>query len=126
MIERTLSDPRNHAKLLLRRYIFVCLQSYIYTCVIFYPTKKLLLNRTESVAEKLLVNWFTFLLYKHLKEVVGEPLFLLFKAIKWRIEKGPVDAVTSEARYSLSDDKLLRQSVDFKSLVRLPKIFWSR
>ncbi|CAD5125984.1 DgyrCDS14164 [Dimorphilus gyrociliatus] len=90
LIERTLSDPRNHAKLLLRR--------------------------TESVAEKLLVNWFTFLLYKHLKEVVGEPLFLLFKAIKWRIEKGPVDAVTSEARYSLSDDKLLRQSVDFKSL----------
>ena len=28
---------------------------------------KLLLRRTESVAEKMLTNWFTFLLYKFLK-----------------------------------------------------------
>lgn len=44
----------------------------------------------------------------------GEPLFMLFKAVKQQSEKGPVDAVTGEARYSLSEDKLLRQAIDFK------------
>lgn len=38
-------------------------------------------DRTESVAEKMLTNWFTFLLYKFLKVrlAVGVPLaWLLF------------------------------------------------
>ena len=39
---------------------------------------------------------------------------MLFKAVKQQSEKGPVDAVTGEARYSLSEDKLLRQAIDFK------------
>ena len=39
---------------------------------------------------------------------------MLFKAVKQQTEKGPVDAVTGEARYSLSEDKLLRQAVEFK------------
>uniref|UniRef100_A0A8C0U7A7 Plexin A4 n=1 Tax=Cyanistes caeruleus TaxID=156563 RepID=A0A8C0U7A7_CYACU len=53
---------------------------------------KLLLRRTESVAEKMLTNWFTFLLYKFLKECAGEPLFSLFCAIKQQMEKGPIDS----------------------------------
>lgn len=77
---------------------------------------KLLLRRTESVAEKMLTNWFTFLLYKFLKECAGEPLFMLYQAIKQQTSKGPVDAVTSEARYSLSEDKLIRQQVDYKPM----------
>ncbi|CAG0913869.1 unnamed protein product [Notodromas monacha] len=75
---------------------------------------KLLLRRTESVAEKMLSAWFTFLLYKFLRECAGEPLFLLYRAIKQQVDKGPVDAVTSEARYSLSEEKLIRQAIDFK------------
>ncbi|XP_033705095.1 plexin-A3 isoform X5 [Tursiops truncatus] len=77
---------------------------------------KLLLRRTESVAEKMLTNWFTFLLHKFLKECAGEPLFLLFCAIKQQMEKGPIDAITGEARYSLSEDKLIRQQIDYKTL----------
>ncbi|KAG8447285.1 hypothetical protein GDO86_014668 [Hymenochirus boettgeri] len=77
---------------------------------------KLLLRRTESVAEKMLTNWFTFLLYKFLKECAGEPLFMLFCAIKQQMEKGPIDAITGEARYSLSEDKLIRQQIDYKML----------
>ncbi|XP_053329094.1 plexin-A3, partial [Spea bombifrons] len=77
---------------------------------------KLLLRRTESVAEKMLTNWFTFLLYKFLKECAGEPLFMLFCAIKQQMEKGPIDAITGEARYSLSEDKLIRQQIDYKVL----------
>ncbi|XP_010141618.1 PREDICTED: plexin-A1, partial [Buceros rhinoceros silvestris] len=68
---------------------------------------KLLLRRTESVAEKMLTNWFTFLLYKFLK---------LYCAIKQQMEKGPIDAITGEARYSLSEDKLIRQQIDYKML----------
>uniref|UniRef100_A0A8C9G4Q2 Plexin A4 n=1 Tax=Pavo cristatus TaxID=9049 RepID=A0A8C9G4Q2_PAVCR len=73
--------------------------------------------RTESVAEKMLTNWFTFLLYKFLKECAGEPLFSLFCAIKQQMEKGPIDSITGEARYSLSEDKLIRQQIDYKTLV---------
>ncbi|KAF7693502.1 hypothetical protein HF521_008818 [Silurus meridionalis] len=62
---------------------------------------KLLLRRTESVAEKMLTNWFAFLLHKFLKQ---------------QMEKGPIDAVTGEARYSLSEDKLIRQQIDYKTL----------
>lgn len=77
---------------------------------------KLLLRRTESVAEKMLSAWFTFLLYKFLRECAGEPLFMLYRAIKQQVDKGPVDAVTSEARYSLSEEKLIRQSIEYKSM----------
>lgn len=80
---------------------------------------KLLLRRTESVAEKMLSAWFTFLLYKFLRECAGDPLFLLFRAVKQQVDKGPVDAITSEARYSLSEEKLIRQSIDFKPMVCL-------
>ncbi|KAL3853675.1 hypothetical protein ACJMK2_017198 [Sinanodonta woodiana] len=77
---------------------------------------KLLLRRTESVAEKMLTNWFTFLLYKFLRECAGEPLFMLYQAMKQQVGKGPVDTITSEARYSLSEDKLIRQQVEFKPM----------
>uniref|UniRef100_A0AAY5JZV9 Plexin-A2 n=1 Tax=Esox lucius TaxID=8010 RepID=A0AAY5JZV9_ESOLU len=78
---------------------------------------KLLLRRTESVAEKMLTNWFAFLLHKFLKECAGEPLFMLYCAIKQQMEKGPIDAITGEARYSLSEDKLIRQQIEYKTLV---------
>ncbi|MGH0169148.1 UNVERIFIED_CONTAM: hypothetical protein FKN15_059657 [Acipenser sinensis] len=80
---------------------------------------KLLLRRTESVAEKMLTNWFAFLLHKFLKECAGEPLFMLYCAIKQQMEKGPIDAITGEARYSLSEDKLIRQQIEYKTLVCL-------
>ncbi|XP_062872227.1 plexin-A2 [Trichomycterus rosablanca] len=78
---------------------------------------KLLLRRTESVAEKMLTNWFAFLLQKFLKECAGEPLFMLYCAIKQQMEKGPIDAITGEARYSLSEDKLIRQQIEYKTLI---------
>ena len=53
----------------------------------------------------------------HVQECAGEPLFSLFCAIKQQMEKGPIDAITGEARYSLSEDKLIRQQIDYKTLV---------
>ena len=85
---------------------------------------KLLLRRTESVAEKMLSAWFTFLLYKFLRECAGEPLFLLYRAMKQQIDKGPVDIVTAEARYSLSEEKLIRQTVEFNTMVCFVCLFY--
>uniref|UniRef100_G1SK61 Plexin-A1 n=1 Tax=Oryctolagus cuniculus TaxID=9986 RepID=G1SK61_RABIT len=51
-----------------------------------------------------------------LRECAGEPLFMLYCAIKQQMEKGPIDAITGEARYSLSEDKLIRQQIDYKTL----------
>ena len=42
---------------------------------------------------------------------------MLYCAIKQQMEKGPIDAITGEARYSLSEDKLIRQQIDYKMLV---------
>ncbi|XP_010290779.1 PREDICTED: plexin-A1-like [Phaethon lepturus] len=41
---------------------------------------------------------------------------MLYCAIKQQMEKGPIDAITGEARYSLSEDKLIRQQIDYKML----------
>lgn len=75
---------------------------------------KLLLRRTESVAEKFLTNWLTFCLHRHIQDSVGKPLYTLFRAVKSQIEKGPVDAITGESRYALSEDKLLRHQLEYR------------
>lgn len=90
------------------------LAELIEKCIDGKSHPKLLLRRTESVAEKMLSAWFTFLLYKFLKECAGEPLYMLFRAVKGQVDKGPVDAITHEARYSLSEEKLIRQLIEFK------------
>lgn len=54
-----------------------------------------------------------------MRECAGEPLYVLFRAVKQQVDKGPVDAITSEARYSLSEEKLIRQSIDFKPMVKM-------
>ncbi len=73
--------------------------------------------RTESVVEKFLANWLSLCMYDYLKKHAGRPLYLMQKAIKHQTEKGPIDAITSEARYSLSEDRLLREKIEPKVLV---------
>ncbi|KAH0546188.1 plexin-B [Cotesia glomerata] len=73
---------------------------------------QLMLRRTESVVEKMLTNWMALCMYNYLKDYAASSLFLLFKAIKHQIEKGPVDVVTHDARYSLSEERLLREQID--------------
>ncbi|KAH8402557.1 hypothetical protein KR009_010646 [Drosophila setifemur] len=72
---------------------------------------QLMLRRTESVVEKMLTNYLAICMYDYLKEYAGTSLFLLFKAIKHQIEKGLVDAITNDARYSLSEERLLHEQV---------------
>lgn len=77
---------------------------------------QLMLRRTESVVEKMLTNWMALCMYYYLKDYAGSSLFLLFKAIKHQIEKGVVDAITHEARYSLSEEKLLKEQIDYQTV----------
>ncbi|CAF1302859.1 unnamed protein product [Adineta steineri] len=78
---------------------------------------KILLRSNASIAEKMLSNWFSFLLFGYIKERLGSPLYILFQSIKQQIQKGPIDCLTSESRYSLSEDKLLRQHIDYLSMI---------
>ncbi|CAI5689104.1 unnamed protein product [Oreochromis niloticus] len=77
---------------------------------------KLMLRRTETVVEKLLTNWMSICLYAFLRDSAGEPLYMLFRAIKHQVDKGPVDAVTGKAKYTLNDNRLLREDVEYKTL----------
>uniref|UniRef100_A0A3Q2FYF3 Plexin-A1 n=1 Tax=Cyprinodon variegatus TaxID=28743 RepID=A0A3Q2FYF3_CYPVA len=64
---------------------------------------------------ELLITLISLCFLPH-QECAGEPLFMLYCAIKQQMEKGPIDAITGEARYSLSEDKLIRQQIDYKTL----------
>ncbi|XP_076840019.1 LOW QUALITY PROTEIN: plexin-B1 [Brachyhypopomus gauderio] len=77
---------------------------------------KLMLRRTESVVEKLLTNWMSICLYSFLRDSAGESLYMLFRAIKHQVDKGPVDAVSGKAKYTLNDSRLLREDVEYHTL----------
>eukprot|EP00069_Balaena_mysticetus_P006685 bmy_18759T0 len=77
---------------------------------------KLMLRRTETMAEKLLTNWVSICLYAFLREVAAEPLYVLLRAIQYQVDKGPVDAVTGKAKRTLNDSRLLREDVEFRPL----------
>ncbi|XP_062923728.1 plexin-B1 isoform X1 [Mobula hypostoma] len=77
---------------------------------------KLMLRRTETVVEKLLTNWMSICLYAFLRESAGESLYMLFRAIKHQVDKGPVDAVSGKAKYTLNDNRLLREDVEYRTL----------
>ncbi|XP_029858442.2 plexin-C1 [Aquila chrysaetos chrysaetos] len=77
---------------------------------------KLLLRRTESVVEKLLTNWMSVCLSGFLRETIGEPFYSLVTTLNQRINKGPVDAITCKALYTLNEDWLLWQVSEFKTV----------
>ncbi|XP_076344644.1 plexin-B-like isoform X2 [Tachypleus tridentatus] len=76
----------------------------------------LMLRRTESVVEKMLTNWMALNMYNYLKDQAGSTLFLLFCAVKYQIEKGPIDIFTHDAKYSLSEERLLREQIEYSTV----------
>ncbi|CAH2316473.1 plexin-B3 isoform X2 [Pelobates cultripes] len=83
-------------------------------CVAKNP--KLLLRRTETIVEKLLTNWMAICLHSYLREAAAEPLYMLFCAIKYQVDKGPVDAVTGKAKRTLNDGRLLREDIEYRPM----------
>ncbi|XP_055747345.1 plexin-B1-like isoform X2 [Salvelinus fontinalis] len=104
-----------HGKL---EYFTDILKTLLNDLVVQYMAKnpRLMLRRTESVVEKLLTNWMSMCLFTFLRDTAGESFYMLFRAIKHQVDKGPVDVVTGKAKYTLNDNRLLREDVDYKSL----------
>ncbi|KAM9325248.1 plexin-B3 [Gastrophryne carolinensis] len=90
------------------------LSDLIDQCVAKNP--KLLLRRTETIVEKLLTNWMSICLHSFLREAAAEPLYMLYCAIKYQVDKGPVDAVTGKAKRTLNDGRLLREDIEYKPM----------
>ena len=78
-------------------------------------------DRTETVVEKLLAGWLSVCMYDSLRQqdAAGRALYLLYHAVKRQTDKAPVDAVTAESRYCLSEDRLLRHKVAYTTLVMI-------
>ncbi|KAM3911803.1 plexin-B3 isoform 2-T3 [Leptodactylus fuscus] len=83
-------------------------------CVAKNP--KLLLRRTETIVEKLLTNWMSICLHAFLREAAAEPLYKLYRAIMYQVDKGPVDAVTGKAKRTLNDGRLLREDIECRPM----------
>lgn len=77
---------------------------------------ELLFRNSDSVVEKMFSKWMSICLYSHLTPQMNS-FFYLYKALQYQTDKGPVDAVTGDARYTINESKLLRESVETKTLV---------
>lgn len=42
---------------------------------------------------------------------------MLYRAIKYQVDKGPVDSVTGKAKRTLNDSHLLREDIDYCAMV---------
>lgn len=51
---------------------------------------------------------------------------MLFRGIKHQVDKGPVDWVTGKAKYTLNDNRLLREDLEYRTLVRATSILVGR
>jgi plexin A len=94
--------------------IFTLLSAHIQQLSQNRSTAAMLFRRSDSLVEKLFQHWLCITLFPSLLEPngPGRQFFLLYKALKYQCEKGPIDSCTGNARYSLSEQKLLRESVD--------------
>ncbi|XP_022708589.1 plexin-B-like [Varroa jacobsoni] len=115
-----LLDKMDYATEILRDLLVKLIDKYAET-----KHPQLMLRRTESVVEKMLSNWLSVCMYERIAASQARPMFLLLRALKQQLEKGPVDAVTHDARYSLAEERLLREQINYSAVVlhvRLDKI----
>ncbi|VDK61509.1 unnamed protein product [Onchocerca ochengi] len=76
----------------------------------------IIFRQSGSLAEQIFTIWFTLCFMEYLKDGPGQSMYLLYKALKYQIERGPVDAITGDARYSLNEAKLLRRPLNVTSM----------
>ncbi|KAH3876459.1 hypothetical protein DPMN_000302 [Dreissena polymorpha] len=68
---------------------------------------KTLFRRCDGITEKLLSNWLLLCLHPHLTGNIGCQLYLLYMATRKTIESGPIDDLTNDSKYTLTEEKLL-------------------
>jgi plexin A len=72
-----------------------------------------MLRRTETVVGTFISHWLALCMYNCLRQnSAGRSLFRLYQAVKRQTEKGPIDAVSGEARYCMTEDRLLKEKVE--------------
>ncbi|EJD73903.1 plexin-B1 [Loa loa] len=76
----------------------------------------IIFRQSGSLAEQIFTVWFSLCFLEYLKNGPGQSMYLLYKALKCQIERGPVDAITGDARYSLNESKLLRKPLNVTSM----------
>ena len=52
-----------------------------------------------------------------MKNHTAYPLFVLYRALKYRSESGPIDAINGLSRFSLNYDRVLQENVEFEPIV---------
>ncbi|CAI4227140.1 unnamed protein product [Auanema sp. JU1783] len=76
----------------------------------------LLFRKSESLVEKLFSKWLSICLHEDILISQGSELYRLYKALKYQVEKGPIDMITGNARYTINESKLLRESIEATTL----------
>lgn len=77
---------------------------------------RVLFRRSDSITQKLLSDWLALSLFPYLKGGGGQQLFMLYKATQTVMEKGPIDAVTLEAKETLAEERLLKMDLTYEPL----------
>ncbi|XP_072180895.1 plexin-A1-like [Diadema setosum] len=75
-----------------------------------------LFSRSESIVDRLLANWFALCMCGYIKQMLY-PMFMLYQAMKSQCEKGPIDAITEEAYFTLDYNRLFDQDITFQEVV---------
>ncbi|XP_052080590.1 plexin-B1-like [Mytilus californianus] len=76
---------------------------------------KVLFRRFESISLRLMANWLQIGLYGQLTSNCGMQLFMLYKAVKTIVEMAPVDALTSNSKNTIAEEKLLKMRIEHQS-----------
>lgn len=79
---------------------------------------KLVLIRTETIVERIVIAWLTILLYEQITIENGFStlLYKLYYVLREYCHLTPVDDLTKNAYHTLSYDKLLRNTIKFKQM----------
>ncbi|VDI43472.1 Hypothetical predicted protein [Mytilus galloprovincialis] len=77
--------------------------------------QKVLFRRFESITLRLMVNWLQIGLYGQLTSNCGMQLFMLYKAVKTIVEMAPIDALTSNSKNTIAEEKLLKMRIEHQS-----------
>ncbi|XP_076112674.1 plexin-A2-like isoform X1 [Mytilus galloprovincialis] len=77
--------------------------------------QKVLFRRFESITLRLMANWLQIGLYGQLTSNCGMQLFMLYKAVKTIVEMAPIDALTSNSKNTIAEEKLLKMRIEHQS-----------
>ena len=76
-----------------------------------------LFGSNESLAEPLLANWLAMFMHDFQKDTqCATHLYRLVKVIKFYLEMGPCDQQTQQATHSLSEERLLKEALQYQTI----------